>query len=338
MKLSNTLTRNHATEVRQRREQRIQTVAGHSSRRSTYTAMAPTLIVRGGLGTPVVRRAKTRPRRKMFIPLGMPGVELHMPAIPDIKPGWRLASGLIVILMSMLMFSMWKGAVFQISAPEINGLKRLTPADIEAVLNINGSPILKFDPQAAQLAIEKSFPELKEVNVQVNPPAQVVIDAKERQPVISWEANGKTSWIDKDGIVFPPRGDGGSLINVKSDTVPPLFKLPEMDSSATPAASNSESTPGANLQTERMDTTLFQAILDLTKKLPDGTVLEYSEQEGLGWTDPEGWKVSLGLLIDDLDVKITIYKGIVDYVRKEGINPSLINVAQVYAPYYRLEQ
>ena len=66
----------------------------------TNVSSSPVITMRSGMmGTPVVNRASTHPRMKINIPLNKRGVEMRLPAIPVIKPGWRLLSGFIIIVL-----------------------------------------------------------------------------------------------------------------------------------------------------------------------------------------------------------------------------------------------
>ena len=64
----------------------------------------------------------------------------------------------------------------------------------------------------------------------------------------------------------------------------------------------------------------------------------YTENRGLGWQDPQGWDVFFGADLNDIEMKLLVYDAIVAYVLREGIQPELISVEFVHAPYYRLER
>ncbi|MCC6147248.1 MAG: FtsQ-type POTRA domain-containing protein [Anaerolineaceae bacterium] len=338
MRQSNPREQSKADIVRQRRQEHTQQSKRRVSKRNTYQAVVPVVITRGGVGTPLAKRAATnRPRRKLVIPLGSAGAEMHMPATPSIRLGWRLVSGLIVLITSAAIFAILNIPFLQINTPKITGIQRVPAADIEAVLGAQGMPIVQFNPNTARTALETSFPEFKEVNIQLGIPAQLSINVSERQPIIAWQDGNQTRWVDEEGVLFPPRGDGGSLLVVQSSTPPPLemsMDLPTETKTVSPAA---EKTPAPPTY-ERLNRSLLNAILQMNSLMPQGAILVYSTEQGLGWLAPEGWQVYMGDWMENLDIKMKVYNAMVDYLNQQGISPVMISIAQANAPFYRTEQ
>jgi hypothetical protein len=64
----------------------------------------------------------------------------------------------------------------------------------------------------------------------------------------------------------------------------------------------------------------------------------YDQEHGLGWNDPEGWQVYFGQDNGDIEMKLVVYKSLVEKLTQEGIFPTMISVDYVHAPYYRVEQ
>ena len=63
----------------------------------------------------------------------------------------------------------------------------------------------------------------------------------------------------------------------------------------------------------------------------------YSVDHGLGWKEKKGWTVYLGLNLNDIDMKLQVYKAIEKYLKKAKLKPALVSVESVHAPYYRME-
>jgi hypothetical protein len=57
----------------------------------------------------------------------------------------------------------------------------------------------------------------------------------------------------------------------------------------------------------------------------------------MGWKDGRGWDVYFGEP-QDMDMKLVVYQATVRRLESEGIQPVLISVEQVHAPYYRMER
>jgi len=333
-------------QVRQRRAQNSQQKLNRVVYQAHSPAVTPTVLVRGGrIGTPVIHRAKTKTRRKYSVAVGSNGAEMILPALPIIRPGWRLLSGFLVILMGSMLYFVYTTPQLKVPAPRIIGIKRLNASDVQAVLNLTNMPIFMVNPDQATVKLAKSFPELTDISVKVLLPADVVVSVIERQPAIAWTYKSQTDWIDKEGFVFPKRGAAGSMLNVESDQAPPLMKSNDsLASSNTTAVSflffNIGSSPAlATASTSKqLDPAILSALTSLSKQIPKKTTLAYTNQYGFGWKDPHGWQVFIGSSLDNLNAKLLVYKGIVDQLTKEGVQPSMISVEHIDAPYYRLEQ
>ncbi len=337
-------------EVRQRRSQqskdRMKKAATSSTRakrpviQKRYSAVAPTIFARGGLGTPVVRRTQSRVRRKVSIPLDSPGAELQMPALPLVRPGWRLLSFFLVVVLGAALYLAMTRPELQVGVPQVEGLKRLSPSDLDAVVELEGLPIFMVDPAKATAELKTVFPELKGITVEIVLPTTVKITAVEREPVLAWEYNKQTLWMDAQGSIFPARGEpDGEIINVQADSLPPLLPviLPSTGDTAQ-TATETPNPPELSLSQRQVDPKLLDGIQALSRQMPAGTTLVYNESEGMGWDDPNGWRVFIGKTLNNLDLKMLVYDAIVKQINKQEIRPVLVSVAEVNAPYYRLEQ
>ena len=94
-------------------------------------------------------------------------------------------------------------------------------------------------------------------------------------------------------------------------------------------------TPSPSL---RLSPDLVNAILELGSKMPADTLLVYDSEHGLGWNDPGGWDVFFGSEDEDMPMKLAVYQALVDKLQNEGIQPAMISVEYVHAPYYRTER
>jgi len=333
-------------QVRQRRSQNSQEKLNRVVYQSHSPAITPTVLVRGGrIGTPVVQRAKTKTRRKYSVAMGNTGAEMILPALPIIRPGWRLLSGFLVILLGSMIYFAFTAPQLKVAAPTIVGIKRLNASDVQAVLNLTNMPVFMINTDQATASLTKAYPELTDISVQIVLPASVAVSVRERQPIIAWTYKGQTAWIDKDGFVFPQKGTVGSLLNIESDQSPPLLKSKDSQISPTTTSAsfllfNTGSKPAQKTTSspKQINPDIMSALTLLSKQMPKKTVLAYNEKNGFGWKDPHGWQVFIGSSLDNLDAKLLVYKGIIAQLNKDGIQPSMISVAHIDAPYYRLEQ
>jgi hypothetical protein len=308
--------------------------------------VTPPVMVRGGMGGMAFGRvASSRlqkqkaPKRRFDVPLKASGAEVRLPSIPLIHIGWRAVSLLLVFMMAAGLFLVWKSPVFQVKAVEAEGLKRLTASDLNTVMGTLGASIFTINPHGLEEIIQQAFPELEKVSVSVNLPANVKVSVVEREPVIAWTQEGSEVWVDARGNTFPPRGNPEKpLVRVEGfGSMPGVVSAsPEIEMQNLPGVPAQESTTPASKM--RLSPELVSAILALGEKMPAETLLVYDSEHGLGWNDPNGWQVFFGQEDQDMEMKLSVYETLVDHLNNEGIQPELISVEYVHAPYYRMER
>lgn len=349
---------NRSESVRQRRNNRTQQrIKSTAARVVSSTNSQRPVIMRGVLSNtaePFYRQAaKTNPRRQFYVSMdnaratGVAGAELRLPAIPMIRLGWRLISGLLVLSLLIALISAWNSPFFRVSDIHIFGLERLSASDLEAVVRLSNLSIIEVQPEKIKEEITLAFPELADVQVKVELPNYVSVTARERQPLLAWQKGETTHWIDAEGFIFPMRGEAGPLVSIQTDDEIPLAPVLNGTSGAKQAVdqANQKTEPESTLKQSvpayldrRADMKILNATLQLTKKLPEGTQLVFDKQNGLGWKDPGGWQVYIGKDLDNFEVKLETYQAIIRELENQGIRPVLVSVAPHNAPFYRADQ
>jgi cell division protein FtsQ len=281
----------------------------------------PPVFVRGGMAhLPVQpRKLGASPKRRYNVALNVPGAELHLPAVPVLHLSWRTASGIMTALLLALAVYLWTSSKYRIEMVQVNGLQRLTENDINTVLNLSGQSIFSANPQKIKQDLRGAFPDIKSVSVKVSLPANVTVAALERTPVIAWSQGGNVQWIDMEGLAFPSRGLAGELIVVEAKNSPPAID---------------KTSP---LDLRFISPEMVDVIGRMAKNAPKDTSLLYDSEHGLGWMDPLGYQVYFGMDIRDMDEKLVVYQALVTRLQKDGIQPQLISMEFLHAPYYRLE-
>jgi cell division protein FtsQ len=347
-----------ADEIRRRRTSRSQQrVTTATSRISNPVHTRPVISRGGGFGTPIHRQASTNPRRQFYVAMDNAGSELRLPAIPVIHPGWRLLSGIIVIIVSIGLYSLLNSPFFQVYTVDVQGLQRINAGDLTAVLDLENRSIIEINPHEIDEAIALSFPELADVHVSVSLPNAVSVSARERQPTMAWQMSDTVRWIDVEGYIFPARGEAGPLVTIFTDDEIPMAPLTgdelaaaeakeaEIEEQTSTEVSKSREAILAEVSGEipvtssqRADMSLLNASLQLTQKLPEGTAIVYDRANGLGWSDTLAAQVYIGKDLENFEVKYALYQAIVGQLNDEGKRPALISVKHLNAPFYRLEQ
>ena len=221
------------------------------------------------------------------------------------------------LLLGLTLLWLWNAAAYRVQEVALDGAQRIRAEDVLTLVPLRGVPIFAVDAALLTAQVEAAFPELANPQVSISLPAQVRIQAVERQPVLIWEQDGRTLWVDMQGIGFPPRGETPSgLVRVLAETTPPLDSPP---------------LPGQVLPED-----IVEACLQVGNLAPQDAPLVFSRQHGLGWQDPLGWQVYFGVELGNIEEKLRTYAAIVQYLQSNDIRPVLVSLEYPRAPYYRL--
>jgi hypothetical protein len=239
--------------------------------------------------------------------------------------GWRLLSLVLAGVLSYAIYFMWTSPYFKVASPVITGNVRVSSAEFINAMAVEGKPAFTVVPSEVHATLLNTFPELVSADLKFIFPNRVDLEVTEREPVLIWKQGGQTLWIDLFGIPMMPRGEAGNwyVVTATGDAVGPV-------------AIDPVNHPGQYKPVAGTD--LILMILNLANMTPSGTAIAYDPRYGLGWNDPQGWKVYFGFNMDGLDSKVAQYAGIVTNLNNQGIQPKIISVQYPYAPFYRLEQ
>ena len=334
-----------AEQIRQRRNQNSSSGQDNVRRggrskpqmQSKYSEVSvPPVVVRGNVTTPMRQKTVTqkRQRRQVAIPLRGSAAEIVIPGLPMINLSARWISGLLTIAFFVLLLFVVTSSTFEVTQADITGMHRVNANDVESVLNLNNESIFSVNPKQIQEKLETAFPELKNIQVTVSLPAVVAITAEERRPVIAWHAGDKVYWSDEEGVLFEPRGEENNLLVINIDG--------EMPFEAIEASLTKETDEMAfellTANPRKVDNAALSTAQKLAREVEAGTALAYSQENGLGWVNATGCEVYVGMDTTNLQEKMVVYKAILEALNLAGLTPSKISVANVDAPFYRLEQ
>ena len=327
--------KSRAEQVRARRQQSQKKVQKAPSIGSSATRKQP------ARQAPVTRRTPTqtvpvinRQHNKVNVPLKTKGAEVQLPAFPKLKLGWRLISGAIFVLSLAVVITFSTLGTFSVSAVNLEGAERLTSDILLSQIGVSGMSIIKIDPEEIEARITEIFPSVASVKVSAGLPAALTIKITERQPLILWQQEGNTLWIDAEGVMFVPRGEAEIPLMIVATGNPPAGLPAEAET----AEEIAEVDP-IELSTGPTRTTpeFVEAAFALMAYLPEGSVLQYDPEFGLGWQDPNGWLVYFGNDLNNIDLKLVEYQTIIAELQAKNLTPALISLEFLYAPFYRLE-
>lgn len=312
----------------------------------------PPVMVRAmSAARPAAASKRPRTRRRYDVALNVPGAEIRLPSVPQVSIGWRLLSFVVVAGLAFLLYQVWNSPKYRVSGAEISGVQRISASEVYAALGIDGEPVFMLNTGELEARLLEAFPEFSSANVSISLPANVSVEVTERVPVLHWKQDGRSLLVDAEGYAVPLRS---SLLGLDETPVP--ADLPVVEASglprdsallfqeARPAALDviTGSAPAAEAEEEDLTAAplltpeMVQAVLLLAQRAPAGQPLVYSPDHGLGWKVPEGWDVYLGNA-QDVEMKLHVYDAIVSHLQAQQVQPALISVQYVHAPYYRLE-
>lgn len=335
------LLRKRRTQTMQERSSRVTTRSAAPIKSQPITqrrATAPA-TTRNYRTIPVAQKSRSNPRRQYYYTVGTTGAEIRLPAIPVIKLGPRLLSGILALLLCVALLTLLQSSTFQVGQITVNGLQRVSSEEIADALDMEGEAIFAFNQREAYNKLNTAFPELDNLTIVIGLPASISVSATERTPILTWQYEDQSVWMDSQGVIFPVRGTVEGLPVIQADAEPPLEII------AAPVVEDGEEaaeTPLPEISGTIMGRKIDPRVLDVTLKMlpqiPAEGSLIYNRYSGLGWGDPSGWQVFIGRTLEDIDMKMVEYQAIVSYLGSQGVKPSVISVESIHAPFFRTEQ
>jgi len=283
---------------------------------SVYLPIEPRPVARRSSS----RAAKNSHRNSYDISFTLGRTKVRAPALnlPQLGPRW--ASAVLTLVLGFMLYTMWTASPFMVKAAEVRGNQRLDATEINAVLGVIGQPIFKAIPAQIEANLQTAYSDLESVKVRVLFPNRIIVEVVERTPVLAWYQNGSVTWIDASGVAFTPNGEVTGLVQVAANGA--LTQVP-LD-------------PALPLYAQKFITPeMVQALLALAPVVPAGMPMIFDPQYGMGWQDPRGWTVYFGQNTKDITMKKEVYNSIVDTLTLQGVQPSLISVEYLNAPFYK---
>jgi len=292
--------------------------------KSGYRELPP-ITARGVVNDFAIERRKKVRKRRFNAAFTLPRPIAHVLPFPAkrIQVGWRLLSFVLLLFIGTGFYLFLTMPAFRVTDASISGNQRIPTDEINAALELNGTPVFLLASTELEQRALLAYPELASVDVSIDLPNLVTVKVTEREPVIQWQQDGGFAWIDETGTAFRPRGEAQGLIVVQALDAPPVIVDPE-EISLFPTAFISQDT--------------VKALVELAPYVPAGTPILYDPASGLSWTDSRGWQAVFGTGGDNVEMKVRVYQSMVDWLLQRGIRPTLINVAYPSAPFYRVAQ
>lgn len=196
---------------------------------------------------------------------------------------------------------------FFVYAAEIENARYTDSGEVYAQAGVDGQSIFFVDPAAIRARM-LDLPHVRAAEVSVAFPAKVQITLQEREPVVLYQVQGESRWIDREGFISPAADQRQGLVKLVDDAA---------------AAS----------QDGDIDPALLDAVRRITQNLPDVSTFRYQEPYGLFFFSPEGWQVNLGSA-KRMDEKLAMWEAMRRDILKQGASPQLVDL-RYERPYWR---
>jgi hypothetical protein len=157
----------------------------------------------------------------------------------------------------------------------------------------------------------------------------VVIEVRERTPLLVWKVGGQDLWISEDGELMPAVGAAPALTLTDADAA---AAAPNGSGSTTNAGKSDAAAVLAS--TPRLRSQVLAGILALQASRPELKDLYYGRQEGLYFMAPEGWAVYLG---DEGDIarKLATLQAVREKVASTGTRLKVVDLRLEGQAFYR---
>lgn len=224
---------------------------------------------------------------------------------------WRIISGMMVILLSSVLFLFFYSDVFYVSSIWVGGVEYMTVEEVFTYAEIANYHIFWVEPEQVRENVMR-YPSVAEAKVGIAwPPNMITIDIEEREPMLIWEQNSLAFWIDIQGNVMDLREEQSDLVRIIVDD-------PMVDAFG---------------QNGHLNTDVVYGVIQLYDLRPDIISWRYSSVKGLGFRNANGWDVWFGVGTDMAE-KMKIYETLSSDIIARGIQVSELNITNPDAPYY----
>jgi cell division septal protein FtsQ len=263
----------------------------------------------------IQRRPAPRAYRRVNIPLDDRGVEVQFPTLSLAVSPRTFATVLAVLAGAAILFLI-SASTFRAGAPVVNGVAIVPADDVLKAAGIDGANLFLLSPAEIGDRIVQRIPGIRQVSVLVDLTGRVSINVVERVPILLWEQDGLDYWVDSQGVVYPATETLAGLVKVE---VPGQGPQLAPDGQA------------------YLDPSLVVNALEMAVALPSGSRILYDTAHGLGMSDPGGWTVYFGTS-GNIELKMETYQRLLQKLNAAGIRPAVVDVSDLWQPYYRLPQ
>lgn len=226
--------------------------------------------------------------------------------------GPKLASLLLALVLLSVLAYFFVSDAFYVYEAAVLGTNLVSSDEVFGHTNIEGFSIFFIDPRVVEEAVS-ALPDVREAEVQLSLPNQMMIRVRERQARVVWQTGQERHGVD----------DEGTVVSLPGGTEP-LIVIRDLDS--TPRK------PG-----ERVDLDIIAAAETYQSLVPTLTEFGYSREYGLSIENEHGWRIHLGGG-EGAETKLAVMRALVERLESQGAAVESIDLRFPDSPHYRLAQ
>ena len=246
-----------------------------------------------------------------------------------------VAAVLLLALLALGAF-LFSDSRFYVTTAAIRGLHYTSAETVYRQAGIDQYSIFWIDDREAARRIE-ALPYVKRAIVRTALPNQVRIEVEERTPVVVWNVNGQTYWVNSEGSTMPVPA-GWSATDSQAQGLPVLWDL---DGSTVAAVAPVNVAAGESVSETvpvgLLDTQLIASLRQVKQQVPEVTDFGYDRSNGLQFRLPGGTYVYLGKP-DGMAKRVASLLVLHNSLASQGQLPAEINWRVENGYYLRLAQ
>lgn len=249
----------------------------------------------------------------------------------------RLYTFILLLLCLYAIISIARNDIFYINDIAVSGAFVRTPEEIVETSQLGGRHIFAVDPNTAAEAVQ-ALPNIKSARVISQWPDQTLIEVEEDKPMLAWQENGYSFWVNQSGELVATGANQLQLLTIQAVLPsPPVPEAQAEDESEVEEGEEGEKTEevvdARNTFFAFVPEDIIDGALQLQGLRPNIETLGYDLNRGLSYIDGRGWTAHFGSGTD-MATKLPIYEAIVDYLLENGVTPTYISVSNPEKPYY----
>lgn len=209
---------------------------------------------------------------------------------------WNLShagAGLLLALALACLVFVFTSLDFYIFRADVHNTRYATAVEVYRQAGIDGFSAFFIRPATVSRRLLQ-LPTVQSADVRVRLPNRVDIAVVEREPVLLYQVQAETRWVDAQGVLMPAADSRSDLVKLVDDSL------------------------SAQLDPQHIDPALLLAIQQITRDLPQIDTFRYQEPFGMYFFSPEGWRVLLGEA-EDMNSKLLTWTALrKDLLRKKA--------------------